>query len=141
MRLVTITVPHVRRCTEMQRQRILVGAALGLELTGLIAQSAATLSRDDSTRLAALAERVYTLTRCYNVREGVRRKDDNLPPRFLYESLPDGPGKGKIIGDETLKRMLDEYYDLRGWDRRTGIPTPETIQRLGLQEIIGSLGE
>lgn len=37
--------------------RILVGAALGLELAGLIARSATTLSRDDSTRLAALAER------------------------------------------------------------------------------------
>jgi len=91
--------------------------------------------------LSTLAERVYTLTRCYNVREGTRRKDDTLPPRFLHDPLPDGPGKGKIMGDDTLNRMLDEYYDLRGWDRRTGVPTPETIRRLDLEEIVGSLPE
>lgn len=91
--------------------------------------------------LSTLAERVYTLTRCYNVREGARRKDDTLPPRFLHDPLPDGPGKGKIMGEDTLNRMLDEYYDLRGWDRRTGVPTLETINRLELGEIVGSLPE
>ncbi len=89
--------------------------------------------------LNELSERIYTLTRCYNVREGVRRKDDTLPPRILYEPLPDGPGKGKIIGDATFNRMLDEYYDLRGWDRKSGIPTPETLTRLDLADIAGSI--
>lgn len=89
--------------------------------------------------LSTLAERVFTLTRCYNVREGVRREDDTLPHRLLYDPLPDGPGKGKIIGDATLNRMLDEYYQLRGWDQKTGIPTSQTLKRLDLTEIIGSL--
>lgn len=83
-----------------------------------------------------LAERVYTLTRCFNVREGVRRKDDTLPPRLLYDPLPDGPGKGKIIGDEIFHKMLSEYYQLRGWDPITGVPTEETLKRLNLRSLL-----
>jgi aldehyde:ferredoxin oxidoreductase len=90
--------------------------------------------------LTQLAERIYTLTRCYNVREGVDRKDDTLPPRILHDPLPDGPGQGKVIGDETFNRMLDEYYVLRGWDSN-GIPTPETLDRLGLTGIVGVLSK
>jgi len=86
--------------------------------------------------LSQLAERIYTLTRCFNVREGIRRKDDTLPPRLLYEPLPDGPGKGKIIGDETFNQMLSEYYHLRGWDPQTGIPTRETLKRLELLDLL-----
>ena len=88
--------------------------------------------------LTLLAERIYTLTRCYNVREGVSRSDDTLPPRILYDALPDGPGQGKIIGDSTFNRMLDEYYQLRGWDPKTGIPTVATLQRLELADIVES---
>lgn len=89
--------------------------------------------------LSLIADRIYTLTRCYNVREGIRRQDDTLPPRILYDPLPDGPGKGKVIGDANLNRMLDEYYELRGWDKETGIPKPETIRRLDLADIVGPL--
>jgi len=33
-----------------------------------------------------------------------------------------------------LDKMLDEYYRLRGWDVETGIPLPETLRRLGLED-------
>ncbi len=90
--------------------------------------------------LNGLAERIYTLTRCFNVREGIRKKDDTLPPRFLYDPLPDGPGKGKVMGEKTFQRMLTEYYRLRGWDEETGIPTQETLERLELTDLIGDFG-
>jgi len=32
-------------------------------------------------------------------------------------------------------RMLDEYYQARGWDE-DGVPTPETIRKLGLDELL-----
>lgn len=86
--------------------------------------------------MSLLAERVYTLTRCFNVREGIRRKDDTLPPRILYDPLPDGPGKGKIIGDETFNKMLSEYYHLRGWDPISGVPTEDTLKQLNLQSLL-----
>ncbi len=83
-------------------------------------------------------ERIWNLTRMFNVREGVRRKDDTLPPRLMEEPLPDGPGAGNVITRDMLDRMLDEYYELRGWDSN-GMPTPEKLKELALSELISDL--
>ncbi|MEO0239163.1 MAG: aldehyde ferredoxin oxidoreductase family protein [candidate division WOR-3 bacterium] len=77
-------------------------------------------------------ERIWNLTRLFNVREGISRKDDTLPPRIMEEPSPAGPAEGKVITSEILNKMLDEYYALRGWDQN-GIPTEETLKRLGLK--------
>jgi aldehyde:ferredoxin oxidoreductase len=60
------------------------------------------------------------------------RKEDTLPPRIMDEPSPAGPAKGKVITSKILNKMLDEYYALRGWDQN-GIPTEETLKRLGLK--------
>jgi aldehyde:ferredoxin oxidoreductase len=49
----------------------------------------------------------------------------------MNETLPDGPAKGQKITKEILDKMLDEYYDLRGWDEN-GIPRKEKLEELGL---------
>jgi aldehyde:ferredoxin oxidoreductase len=76
-------------------------------------------------------ERIWNLTRLFNVREGITRKDDILPPRFIEEPLPEGVAKGQVITKKTLDEMLDEYYALRGWDKN-GIPTKEKLKKLDL---------
>jgi len=65
--------------------------------------------------LREAAKRVITLERKFNVREGFSRKDDTLPPRLLNEPLPEGMAEGKKV--EGLDIMLDEYYQIRGWDK------------------------
>jgi aldehyde:ferredoxin oxidoreductase len=77
-----------------------------------------TVSKAD---FAVIADRIETLIRTFNNREGFTRNDDTLPARTLSEPLPDGPAKGKCIGEANLKRMIDEYYEARGWDA-AGIP-------------------
>jgi aldehyde:ferredoxin oxidoreductase len=84
-------------------------------------------------------ERIYNLMRAFCVREGIERSKDVLPGRLMADPLPDGPGAGMVIERDTLERMKDSYYDLRGWDRATGIPTPETLRRLGLAALVGDL--
>jgi aldehyde:ferredoxin oxidoreductase len=79
----------------------------------------------------SIAERIETLIRMFNAREGLTRKDDTLPQRTLNEPLPDGPAKGQCIGDGNLNRMIDEYYAARGWDS-FGIPTQETLKKVQL---------
>lgn len=82
--------------------------------------------------LQKIGERIYTLTRLFNSREGFGRKDDNLPWRFLHEPVPDGPYQGAHISPEHFTLMLDHYYLARGWDPRTGNPTEATVEALGL---------
>jgi aldehyde:ferredoxin oxidoreductase len=76
-----------------------------------------------------VGERIVNVERAFNVREGIRRRDDTLPRRFKEETLPEGASAGTVFD---LEPMLDEYYDERGWDRETGIPHAETLERLGL---------
>ena len=79
-------------------------------------------------QLKMIGERIVNHNRMFNVREGLSRKDDYLPKRFLEDPMPEGPAKGQIV---ELDFLLDEYYDLRGWDEQ-GIPTPDKLEELGL---------
>jgi aldehyde:ferredoxin oxidoreductase len=78
-----------------------------------------------------VGERIFNLSRLFNVKEGVNRTQDVLPPRFS-ERLQEGGSAGEAITKEDLDKMLDEYYDLRGWSRE-GLPKGELLTRLGLQ--------
>jgi aldehyde:ferredoxin oxidoreductase len=79
-----------------------------------------------------VGERVNNLARAFNVREGFGREDDNLPERLMTEPIKAGASKGQVISAEDLNQMLDEYYQERGWDIKTGIPTREKLNELGL---------
>ena len=83
-------------------------------------------------KLIEVADRVYTLKRCFNVREGIGRKDDRLPRR-LMEPLATGPTKGQRV--ENLDAMLDEAYEAFGWDKATGKPLKEKLEKLGLGDV------
>ncbi len=82
--------------------------------------------------LQIMGERAVNLTRIFNVRLGVTRKDDVLPPRFS-EELSKGASKGQKITREDLEVMLEEYYEARGWNKN-GIPTKERLEMLDLSE-------
>ena len=86
----------------------------------------------DVNELLKIGERVYNLQRMFNIREGISRKDDLLPERI--RQIPEF-GKYSSVSECQIKDfelMLDEYYEARGWDRETGIPTKEKLQKLGL---------
>jgi aldehyde:ferredoxin oxidoreductase len=78
-----------------------------------------------------IGERIVNLERLFIAREGITRKDDTLPSRFLHEPLPEGsgPSTGSVV---ELEPMLDEYYRARGWDVETGLPSQEKLDELGL---------
>lgn len=86
-------------------------------------------------QLMEIGERIYNLERMFLIREGITRKDDNLPERYFQEPTPAGleAVKGKVIDRSKFEHMLDEYYELHGWDQE-GKPLPATLARLGLQE-------
>ena len=81
--------------------------------------------------LERAGERIVNLERLFNVREGVRRRDDVLPWKVMHEPIPDGPSAGMYCPPEELSAMLDEYYRLRGWDA-DGVPSRERLAALGV---------
>ena len=86
----------------------------------------------DGYELMKIGERAINLQRLFNIREGISRKDDQIHERM--KKKPDfGFYKEEdrcIIKD--YDAMLDEYYEARGWDKKTGRPTKEKLDELGL---------
>jgi len=82
----------------------------------------------------AATDRTRCLERAFEIREGLTRDDDKLPKRF-YEPMPDGKYRGEKADPEKMEKMKTEFYKLRGWDPKTGIPTRKLLEQLGLKDI------
>jgi aldehyde:ferredoxin oxidoreductase len=80
-------------------------------------------------------ERVWTVEKCFNIREGMRREDDSLPEKFKTP-IVDGPNKGATVD---FDRLLNDYYAYRGWDRETSLPSRQRLLELGLDDIAEEL--
>jgi len=95
------------------------------------AVSAATGWKVTAEELVTTGERISTLCRAFNVREGMAKGDDVMPMRLL-EPFPSGPMKGRNVGFDELYSGLEEVYLSRDWDPQTGIPTRKKLEALGL---------
>lgn len=84
-------------------------------------------------------ERIYNLARAFCVREGITRDDDILPLRLMEDPLADGLAQGNVVERDVLEKLKDAYYGYRGWDKKTGIPTPEKLHELGLDKVTADL--
>jgi aldehyde:ferredoxin oxidoreductase len=97
----------------------LLEAATGWEFTG--------------EEVRHIGERIVNLERLFIAREGITRRDDSLPQRFLQEGLV-AEGGASAGAQLELEPMLDEYYRARGWDVATGLPLPAKLRELGLEQ-------
>lgn len=86
----------------------------------------------DVESLLLAGDRIWTLEKLFNLQAGITKEDDTLPKRLLEEPIPEGPSKGEVWEKDIL---VPEYYAVRGWDK-DGIPTAETLTKLGLEEYI-----
>ena len=86
-----------------------------------------------------VGERVNNLARVYNLAAGFTRADDDLPERLKTEPIPDGASKGQLISQVDLDRMLDEYYEARGWTKE-GVPGRAKLEELRLGYAADRLG-
>lgn len=73
--------------------------------------------------LRVAGERIHTLKKLFNIREGWHRRDDWLPQRLLDEPLATGVAEGVRLLPGELREMIDGYYDARGWDENGLVPT------------------
>jgi aldehyde:ferredoxin oxidoreductase len=73
-------------------------------------------------------ERILSLRKAFNMREGIQPTDQQLGDRAIGKRhLEKGPLKGKTIDIDNLMR---EFYDTVGWELATGGPTPDKLKAL-----------
>ena len=113
-------------------------AAAEPNVVEIVGMAAATTGWDVTLpEMMEIGERNWNLARAFSCREGVRRSDDALPPRFT-RPLPTGATEGKAIEPAAFNQALDHYYRLRGWTA-DGVPSAERLRRLGLDEAAAAL--
>ena len=99
--------------------------------------SGRNLSEQDMLKVG---ERTWNIEKSYNTRCGATRADDMIPKRFFEEPLKgDGPSGGAGVDRGKFEAILDEYYDDRGYEKKTGLPKRETLERLDLTDIADDL--
>ncbi|MBI4331361.1 MAG: aldehyde ferredoxin oxidoreductase family protein [Chloroflexi bacterium] len=77
-------------------------------------------------------ERIFHIQRMVNVRRGISRKDDMLPPRVMTHKRGGGHGKSEAANNlPPIGEMLNEYYSYRKWAEE-GVPTKEKLAELDL---------
>ena len=72
--------------------------------------------------MGEVGRRVINVARAFNQREGFNRKDDTMPKRLAKEALKSGAAAGQSIPQEAFEDMLNQYYDVLGWDRNGMMP-------------------
>ena len=85
--------------------------------------------------LQKVGERGVTMAREYNMREGLTRKDDSLPPRIAKPHVSTSLNE-KPITSKMLNEGLSEFYGMMGWHPKTGKPTDIKLKELNLEWLI-----
>ena len=90
------------------------------------------------------ATRIFTLERALQIRNWGRTRavDGTIIPYLSYPEVRSSPflGERVSVDPEKFRCLMDEFYDLRGWDRRTGWPTRPTLAHLDMEDIAEGLG-
>ena len=86
-----------------------------------------------------MGERAVTIKKAFNIREGWKRSDDDLPYRWKNDPMTKGPSAGYVTSDEELEYMKDTYYAAKGWTRDGLIPKSKLIE-LGMPDVAEQIG-
>ena len=85
-------------------------------------------------QLDEAGERIWNLTRLYNLKAGFTADDDNLPQKIMNQPLEKGPNAGKVFKKVDFENARAIYYNLRGWDEK-GVPSKGKLKELGLDSL------
>jgi len=99
-------------------------------------------------KIMKISERAWTIGKLLNIREGFSRKDDKIPEAWFKPLVREGKEyhitdyyETATLTKEDVERFLDDYYDERGYDKKTGIPSRKKLKELGLESMATGLGK
>ena len=105
-------------------------AELYSSLTGIILTPA---------EIMKVSERAWTIGKLLNAREGFTRKDDKAPVAWFQPLIQEGKEyhitdyyQTSELNRSDIEALLEDYYDERGYDKKSGLPTKEKLKELGL---------
>jgi len=76
---------------------------------------------------------IFNIERCIHVREGRRREHDTFNDTIFKQQA------WAWTSRDEFRKVMDEYYQMRGWDQATGIPKRATLEKQGLKKIADEL--
>jgi len=144
---------YTRYMEDMMRVKNAIGLCTIYTYQGLlfgddIAELYAAASGHEMTALGMVecGERIHNVAKMINVREGFGRVDDAIP-EVWFRAMESPEGRiemqdyyqTKTLVKADTDRILDDYYDERGWDPRTGRPTVVRLEALGIEEFASEL--
>lgn len=106
------------------------------------ALSAASGREISGEELMRVGDRIHNVEKAFNtLHAGFTRKDDYPPLVYMREPIKSGKYKGEKVDIEEYAQMLDEFYEAKGWDRKTSWQRQENLAKLELPEVIERLQE
>ena len=104
----------------------LVNSAMGIDLT--------------EEEFMLIGRRGINLEKAFNtIHTDFHRKDDYPPRRYMEEPIKSGPRAGYKCDKKEWDKMLDRFYELHDWDRKTGWQTRRCLVELGMEDIADQL--
>ncbi|MFP6680560.1 MAG: aldehyde ferredoxin oxidoreductase C-terminal domain-containing protein, partial [Gammaproteobacteria bacterium] len=88
----------------------------------------------DSEQLLRAGERICNLEKAFNSRVGMRREHDTICERWMWEPTDEGMYPGSVAAD-MFEPVLNEYYQWRGWDVKSGLQTRAKLKELDLGDV------
>ena len=90
--------------------------------------------------LKYIATKQLNLEKAFNlVHTNFERNDDMPAQREMNEAIPYGKLAGWKFDKEKLNKMLDEYYEIHDWNKKTSFPTRRILKKLGLEDVVEDL--
>jgi len=94
----------------------------------------------DTSSLAETGERITNLLRAIMVkRENRTRESDTLNEPYFKKAVTMNMVQTGPIDKDKFEQLKDRFYQLRGWDVRTGQPTRAKLEELGLNDVADEL--
>jgi aldehyde:ferredoxin oxidoreductase len=123
------------QCKKILSDALALCALLPYSLAQMTDLTASVTGYDTSVaEQIRVAERILTMLRVFNIREGFTAVNDTLPERFFEPTLG-GPLSDVSLNFEEMEKAKRYYYSLMGWDE-SGIPTPEKLEELGIDQLV-----